>query len=75
MSSDPAIAILLVGLGIDEISASPVTLPKIKKAIRSIRYVDAVEIAQRALSFQTGKESYAFLRQKLKEFCAELAEE
>jgi phosphoenolpyruvate-protein phosphotransferase (PTS system enzyme I) len=75
MSSDPAIAILLVGLGIDEISASPVTLPKIKKAIRSIRYCDAVEIAQRALSFQTGKESYAFLREKLKEVCAELADE
>ena len=75
MSSDPAIAILLVGLGIDEISASPVALPKIKKAIRSIRYCDAVEIAQRALSFNTGKESYAFLREKLKEVCAELAEE
>jgi phosphotransferase system enzyme I (PtsI) len=75
MSSDPAIAILLVGLGIDEISASPVTLPKIKKAIRSIRYCDAVEIAQRALAFQTGAESYAFLRAKLKEVCAELADE
>ena len=75
MSSDPAIAILLVGLGIDEISASPVTLPKIKKAIRSIRYSDAVGIAQRALSFSTGKESYAFLREKLKEVCAELADE
>ncbi len=75
MSSDPAIAILLVGLGIDEISASPVTLPKIKKAIRSIRYSDAKEIAQKALAFHTGKESYAFLREKLKEVCAELADE
>ena len=75
MSSDPALAILLVGLGIDEISASPVALPKIKKAIRSIRYCDAVEIAQRALSFSTGKESYAFLKTKLKEVCAELADE
>ena len=36
MSSDPAIAILLVGLGIDEISASPVMLPKIKKAVKKL---------------------------------------
>lgn len=75
MSSDPAIAILLVGLGIDEISASPVMLPKIKKAIRSIRYSDAKEIAQKALAFHTGKESYAFLKEKLKGVCEELADE
>lgn len=75
MSSDPAIAILLVGLGIDEISASPVTLPKIKKAIRSIRYSDAKEIAQRALALHTGEEIYAFLKEKLKDVCQELADE
>ena len=75
MSSDPAIAILLVGLGIDEISASPVALPKIKKAIRSIRYVDAQAIAQRALALHTGPEIYAFLKAKLKDVCAELADE
>jgi phosphotransferase system enzyme I (PtsI) len=75
MSSDPAIALLLVGLGIDEISASPVALPKIKKAIRSIRYTDAVEIAQRALALHTGGEIYDFLKAKLKDVCAELADE
>jgi len=72
MSSDPAIAILLVGLGIDEISASPVMLPKIKKAIRSIRYSDAKEIAQKALAFHTGKETYAFLKEKPKTFVRSL---
>jgi len=75
MSSDPAIALLLVGLGIDEISASPVTLPKIKKAIRSIRYSDAKEIAQKALALHTGKEIYSFLKDKLRDVCVELADE
>jgi len=75
MSSDPAIAILLVGLGIDEISASPVMLPKIKKAIRSIRYSDAKEIAQKALGLHTGKDTYTFLKEKLKDVCEELADE
>lgn len=75
MSADPAISILLVGLGIDEISASPVVLPKIKKAIRSIYFKDAQEIALRALSFQTGKEVMAFLDSKLNHICRELAGE
>ena len=75
MSADPAIAILLLGLGIDEISASPVVLPKIKKAIRSIRYSDAKEIAQKALTLQTGKEIRDFLDERLKDVCKELADE
>lgn len=72
MSADPVIAILLVGLGIDEISASPVVLPKIKKAIRSIRYSEAREIAQKALTLQTGKEIRNFLDEKLQNICKEL---
>jgi phosphotransferase system enzyme I (PtsI) len=75
MSADPKIAILLLGLGIDEISASPVVLPKIKKAIRSIKYADAQEIAKKALGFQTGKEIDQFLNEKLKDICRELADE
>lgn len=75
MSADPAIVLLLLGLGIDEISASPVALSKIKKVIRSIRYSDAREIAQKALTFQTGKEIKEFLDAKLKEICTELVDE
>ncbi len=75
MSADPKIAILLLGLGIDEISASPVVLPKIKKAIRSIRYSEAREIAQKALTLQTGKEIEEYLSAKLKDICKELVDE
>ncbi len=75
MSSDPAIALLLVGLGVDEISASPVTLPKIKKAIRSIKYSDAKSIAQRALALKTGEDIYVFLKKKLKDVCQELVDD
>lgn len=75
MSADPKIAVLLLGLGIDEISASPMALPKIKKAIRSIKYSDAQEIAKKALTFQTGREIEQFLAEKLKDICKELADE
>ncbi len=56
MASDVAIAIVLVGLGIDEVSISPFVLPKVKKAIRSVNYTQAQAIAQKALTFDTGRE-------------------
>lgn len=75
MSADPVIAILLVGLGIDEISASPVALPTIKKAIRSVRYAHAETVAKKALTLDTGKEIRDFLCSEFKDICKELSEE
>lgn len=75
MAADPKIAILLLGMGIDEISASPVVLPKIKKAIRSVRYADAKEIARQAMTLQTGREIDRFLAERLKDLCKELSDE
>lgn len=65
MSGDPAIAILLLGLGIDEISTSPAALPKVKKAIRSVTLAEAQDIAARALEFSTGQEIMDYLTEKL----------
>lgn len=75
MAADPKIAVLLLGMGIDEISASPVVLPKIKKAIRSIRYSEAQEIAKKVMTFQTGKEVEQFLSEKLGKICGDLSDE
>lgn len=75
MSGDPAIAILLLGLGIDEISTSPVVLPKVKKAIRSIRYSDARLIAQEALQFHSGTEVREFLDAEIERLCKGLFDE
>lgn len=66
MSGDPGIAVLLVGLEVDEISTSPVVLPKVKQAIRSISFKDAKAIAQKALKFETGVEVRQFLDQELR---------
>ncbi len=66
MASDVAITILLVGLGIDEVSISPFVLPKVKKAIRSVSYKQAAEIARRALEFQTGKEVRTYIDEELR---------
>jgi phosphotransferase system enzyme I (PtsI) len=75
MAGDPAIAILLVGLEIDEISASPLILPKVKKAIRAVTLGEAREIAQRALEFQSGEEVRVFLTERLRAIDRELVDE
>lgn len=75
MSGDPAIAILLLGLDIDEISTSPVVLPKVKRAIRSIRYEDAKQLAKEALQFHTGAEVREFLNAEIKRLCKDLIED
>ncbi len=65
MAGDPAMAILLVGLGVSHLSMSPFALPTIKKAIRSIHFSQAREIAVRAMDFHTGEEIRAFVKSKV----------
>ncbi len=75
MTGDPAVAILLLGLGIDEISTSPLLLPKVKKAIRMVAYKEAREIAEKALQFETGIEVHQFLSKKFRHVLKALGEE
>lgn len=72
MAGDPSLVIILVGLGLDEFSTSPILLPEVKKIIRAIKISDAQEIALKALTLKTGKEVANFARHKLKEILPEL---
>lgn len=53
MAGDPLATVLLVGLGLDELSVIPTVLPEIKKIIRSIKFKDAKRIADRVLALPT----------------------
>jgi len=72
MASDVAIVILLVGLGIDEVSVSPFILPKVKKAIRSVSYRQAQEIANVALTFSTGHEVREYIDAEVRKLSKDL---
>ena len=74
MSGDPALAILLVGLGIDEISTSPLVLPKVKKAIRAVTFKQAQEIASGVMKFGSGVQIKKFIEERLKQIMPELFE-
>ena len=64
MAGDPVMTPVLIGLGLDEISTSPVLIPEIKKIARLLTYSEAQEIAQYVLSLRSGTEVMSFLKQK-----------
>jgi phosphotransferase system enzyme I (PtsI) len=53
MAGDPLATVLLVGLGIDELSVIPSVLPEIKKIILSIKYKEAKKVAEKVLEMST----------------------
>jgi len=56
MAGDPLATVLLVGMGIDELSVLPSVLPEIKKIILSIRFKDARRVVDHVLAMTTEQE-------------------
>jgi phosphotransferase system enzyme I (PtsI) len=75
MAGDISLTIILLGLGLDEFSTSPIAVPEVKKIVRSVNYFDARDIAEKALTFDTGKEIQEYAKKKLRELVPDLAQE
>lgn len=75
MAGDINLTMILLGLGLDEFSTSPIAVPEIKKIIRSVNFSEAQEIAEKALSLFTAKEILDFAKEKLREFVPDIAED
>jgi phosphotransferase system enzyme I (PtsI) len=67
MASDPLMAFTLVGLGIRQLSVSPISLPRVKALIRGMRVASAVEAANAAMDAATADEAETILRARLHE--------
>lgn len=63
MASDPLSALLLVGLGINDLSMASPSIPLVKQVLRSTTLQKAREIADRALSMDSATRIAAFLRE------------
>lgn len=59
IGSAPRAIPILVGLGLDQISASPTYLPRLKHVIRALRLSDAQALAERALRADEVREVHA----------------
>jgi len=66
LSSNPYAIILLVGLGIDELSTSYVSTSLIKRIIRDIDYKKAGELAKNACRMETAFEVEAYLEKEVR---------
>jgi len=56
MAGDPALTELLVGLGLDELSMSAVTVPAVKRRVREVDVDEARELADAAIACETRAE-------------------
>ena len=74
MAGEPALSLLLLGMGLDEFSTSPVQLPIVKQVIRSVEHSFAQSVVEQALKLRTGKEVEAFLLASLKQVAPALVE-
>ena len=64
MSSDPLSVLLLVGLGVDELSMTPWSVMATKKIIRSINFEDVRETALTILQLDDAKDVNEYLYKK-----------
>jgi len=64
MAADPISALLLVGLGVDELSMASWCIMECKKIIRSVNYDEARAISVEALKFADSVNVNAFLKKK-----------
>ncbi len=67
MAGDPSLALILLGLGLDEFSMPPQVIPELKYIIRAIGFKEAQELAAEALKLPTGTQVEEFAQNKLAE--------
>jgi len=65
MAGEPYFAPLLLAMGLDELSMSPVVIPEVKKVIRSITFKEGKKLLEDALKLSTGEEVASFLKENL----------
>jgi phosphotransferase system enzyme I (PtsI) len=72
MGGDPTYTILLLGLGVRQLSITPHNIPEIKKIVRSITLDEAAEVAREALRLETARDVNNYLRDKTRRILPEV---
>jgi phosphotransferase system enzyme I (PtsI) len=64
MSGDPIYTMLLVGMGLRQLSATPHNIPEIKQLVRLITIEEATKVAREALAMNSALEVNNYLREQ-----------
>ena len=65
MAGAPHLAVLLIGMGINELSVSPASILSVKKVVRSINFKDSIVMADKALKMKRSADIKGFIMSKL----------
>lgn len=71
MASNPLFTGLLLGMGVRQFSCAPRFLPVIKRTIRHLSLLDAVDIAEHVLTLRTSADILDYLRSEVKKLGGE----
>ena len=74
MAGNPLMAPLLLGLGVDELSVAPSSVPLVKDALRKLRYAGAQSLAEEALNSQSAADILQHCRKLTQEVAPEILE-
>jgi phosphoenolpyruvate-protein phosphotransferase (PTS system enzyme I) len=61
MAGDPLACLLLLGMGLDSLSMSPLIIPEVKQIIRSVKYAEAQAIYTACMNMHTAEEIEQYL--------------
>ena len=67
MAGEPSLALILLGLGLDEFSVPPQVIPELKFIIRAIGFKAVQDIASEAMKLSTGTQVEEFAKDRLAE--------
>jgi phosphoenolpyruvate-protein phosphotransferase (PTS system enzyme I) len=73
MCGEPIYTILLLGLGLRSFSVSPISIPTVKRLIRTVTMRDAAEVAATCLRFQSADESQEYLEARVRNLLPEFS--
>ena len=62
MAAEPVYAVVLLGLGLDEFSMNPISIPKVKKVLRMSKFEETRSLVDQLFQFSTASEIECFLR-------------
>jgi phosphotransferase system enzyme I (PtsI) len=72
MSGEPIYTMLLLGLGLRNLSVTPHNIPEIKKVIRTVSLEEAQQVAREALRLETARDVNNYLREQTRRILPEV---
>src|SRR4029077_13501614 len=72
MSGEPIYTMLLLGMGLQQLSVTPHNIPEIKKIIRSVTIEEATQVARQALRLDTARDVNHYLREQTRRILPEV---